>query len=224
MNGGSTPEDGGSIARQIAGLKTGGGESRFPRELAIRGQAVGAMRSIRFEDLRDDDLIARLGRWRNENCGFFFTQFEATMEGTQRWLRDILDSTDRALFLIYDESGRAIGQCGARNITAAGAECDAILRGERHGHAFLMTLAERVLVEWLFDTLRIRRLYAQVFADNVAAVRLFLGLGMTVTDWKWFERRVEGNRVRYVAAGEDAADRRKVAWLEMTNPLVEPQR
>jgi RimJ/RimL family protein N-acetyltransferase len=205
------------LARQVAELKMGGGGG-FPRELMIGAQRVGVMRSVQREDLRDEGLIAQLQRWRNQSAAAFFTQFEATTEGTQRWLAQSFDDNDRALFLIFDERGRAVGQCGARNIAPEAVECDAILRGERHGHPFLMTLAERALVDWLFNTLGIRRLYAQVFADNVAAIRLFLGLGMMITRWIWFERRMEGNAIHYVLAAEEASDRRKVAWLEMENP------
>jgi RimJ/RimL family protein N-acetyltransferase len=207
-----------ALARRIAELKTGGGAG-FPRELVIRGKAVGAMRSVGFADLRDDGLITQLKQWRNQHSSSFFTQFEATAEGTRRWLADILDSADRVLFLVCDVSGEAVGQCGARNITPDTAACDAILRGEERGHPFLMTLAERALMEWLFDALGVRHLHTQVFADNFAAIRLFRSLGMTVTRMDWFKRTAEGKGTRYMpAGGETSSDCRKVAWLEMASP------
>jgi hypothetical protein len=45
---------------------------------------------------------------------------------------------------------------------------------------------------------------------------------MTVARWEWFTRRPEGTGVRYVAAGAESSDCRKVAWLEMANPLRAP--
>jgi len=206
------------LARRIAELKTGGGAG-FPRELAIRGKAVGTMRSVGSADLHDDRLITQLKQWRNQHSLSFFTQFEATAEGTRQWLADILDCADRVLFLVCDASGGAVGQCGARNIAPDTAACDAILRGEERGHPFLMTLAERALMEWLFNTLDVRHLHTQVFADNFAAIRLFRSLGMTVTRMDWFKRIAEGKGARYVpVGGETSSDCRKVAWLEMENP------
>src|SRR5919197_1903864 len=72
----------------------------------------GAGMLVPVSELHADDaqLIATLGRWREENSFAFPTVFPVTDEGTARWLRaGLLDREDRMLFLVLDRHGHAIG-------------------------------------------------------------------------------------------------------------------
>jgi RimJ/RimL family protein N-acetyltransferase len=206
------------IAALLRAIKRGGGDTAgFSGAIRWDDRVIGAIRPLHRADASDEALLARLATWRNRHRSAFFTQFEATVESTRIWLvKLILDDPQRILFLVSDDANRPIGHCGARDIQSAGAEIDAIIRGEPSGHRLLMMLALHATIEWLFETLRVDRIHARTFADNARAIRLYATLGMTITRWEMFQRVIGNGVVSYAPADEEApGDHRKVARLEL---------
>jgi len=215
----SSQADAGTIAAAIGDLKQSGAhDDDFPLPLIWRGRIIGHFRPLGYVDANDVNLLTHLQNWRNRHRTGFFTQFEATLESTRNWLSTlILDRPDRILFLITDETNRPIGQCGACNIHPDSAELDAVMRGERLGHPMLMVLAERALLRWIFDGLRIGRVYTRVFGDNVSTIRLFLSIGLTIGRWETFRMITEGAFTRHEPASNfESESGRKVAHLELS--------
>jgi RimJ/RimL family protein N-acetyltransferase len=158
-----------------------------------------------------------MSNWRNAYRESFFTQFHASVEGTRNWAHSmILNQRDRILFLVSEETGRTIGHCGVCNVSASEAEFDAIIRGERDGNPALMLAAQRVLMRWLLRDLHLKRLHARIFYSNIASMRLFKELGMTVSKVETFDAVIDSATLHYVPTGRltDGIGK-KVAYLEL---------
>jgi RimJ/RimL family protein N-acetyltransferase len=207
-----------AVWSRIEDLKRGGGAvAGFPRPIAWQGATIGHLEPMTHADLGDAAFVERLCAWRNRHHLKFFTASKVTPESTRRWLGElILARPDRIMFKVTDAVGRLVGQCGVCNASAASAELDGIIRGEALGRGNLMVLAERVLFDWLMGDLGVQRLVARIFADNIASLRLFLDLGMTIARHEMFERVEEDGVVRYQPTDDPAPpDGRKIAILEL---------
>jgi len=127
----------------------------------------------------DAELIATLGRWREENAFAFPTVFPVTAEGTARWLRAVLEREDRILFLVADRHGHHVGHLGFTGAFEGvrELEIDNVVRGEGGGETGLMSRAMEALIGWAHDTLGPDRIHLRVFEDNEHAVRFYQRLG-----------------------------------------------
>jgi len=167
-----------TVLREFAWLK----ETSRLDEAVARGLPVadGAGRLIPLCELHaeDEKTIGLLTDWRDANQRWFPTQFEVTLDGTARWLREhVLDMPDRILFLLLDRHGRPIGHLG---FAYAGRRPHEIwfsnfIRGEP-GTPRLMTGAA-ALWRWAWDTLGARRCVAPPLAYNERSIRLLTRLG-----------------------------------------------
>jgi RimJ/RimL family protein N-acetyltransferase len=205
------------LARQVDALKQGGAAFGFPRSIPWQGCSIGELRPLTRTDADSDLLLDKLGTWRNRHRTAFFTQFEASRDSTRLWLTTIvLDRSDRVMFLVSDEESRPIGQCGLRDIGPTGAEIDAVMRGERHGHPRLMALSVAILVHLVFEELGLGLVQARTFADNTRSIRLFADLGLNVTGREIFKPVSEGNVTKYEPAGEsECPGGRPVVHMEL---------
>jgi RimJ/RimL family protein N-acetyltransferase len=176
-------------------------------ELAIpivdtKGISLGSLQPLTRRHLCDDALLALLTRWRNAARFSFFTQFEATIEGTHAWLRDrVLTDCGRLLFIV-DAGPGPVGTIGLIKLTETGADLDNLIRGERVGPPTLFLHAERCLVRWLFITfVGLREIEAAVLAGNFAALQLHQSIGFEVKRKAALRRFVRGETTMLVPAG-----------------------
>lgn len=117
----------------------------------------------------DPEDVERLTGWRHRNAQAFLTEFEASIERTERWLTGTVSDDSRILFMVCERDGSSIGYIGLANInweTAYG-ELDAVVRGES-GYPGAMTLAALTLLKWASETLGLLQLGVRVLADNPA--------------------------------------------------------
>ena len=119
---------------------------------AINGGLIGVMKPITSSHLDSSDVIEKLTQWRNANMSSFLTQFEATPERTQNWIKNVLlKSSGQLLWLVYDQDENLIGHFGFKSFTPQSVLLDNAIRGERRGHPKLFVIAGRALVQWLFQ-------------------------------------------------------------------------
>lgn len=122
-------------------------------------------------------MITQLTKWRNRSMRFFKSQFNATEESTQNWLKNIqLPSNDRILFLVSFEN-KFVGHYGLCNITNNSAELDNALRGERGGPSDLFKWVEHTIIRFAFDELKVNKISAMVLSLNFLALRMHKDLG-----------------------------------------------
>lgn len=82
--------------------------------IAVGDPAEAILRPVVTLDgsIRPGDVRV-LTEWRNRFVTSFLTEFEATNERTERWLKEVVGpAPDRILFMLDDLSGRTIGYLG----------------------------------------------------------------------------------------------------------------
>lgn len=158
----------------------------------------------------DADLIAALARWREENAFAFPTQFPVTLDGTRRWLRNLLlDKEDRILFLVLNRHGKPIGHLGYAN--AINDECemeiDNVVRGVKDGYRGIMSRASDALINWAEDTIGPRVISLRVLNENRHAVDFYRRMGFRDDHLIPLRKTTDGNTTNYrpVEPGDKAA-------------------
>lgn len=124
-----------------------------------------------------------LSRWRIENPIISTASFEVTTERTTKWLDDhIIGRPDRLLFMIYDLQRKPLGHIGLSNFdfNDESGQFDSVLRGVRNEIPGLMSLASKVLIQWVAKNLPVRRLGLFVYSDNARAIHFYERLGFRV--------------------------------------------
>ena len=165
------------VIRSLKGIE----EEYFSREIPIindRNITIGSLRPIDNKLSNDESIISSLTRWRQMFMRYFLTQFEATNERTMAWLKNVVIKDDtRILFLIMDETNRAIGNFGICNISRDSVELDNLIRGERGGDPKLVFFSEVSLIYWIYKTLDIDNIYLHVFSNNLRTILLHESVG-----------------------------------------------
>ena len=162
------------------------------------GAQVGCMRPLTRADLDDDSTVALLTDWRNAHRERFLSQFEATPRRTRAWLADVvLQRPGQLLFLVYGDS-RLVGHYGFKDLRPDCVFLDNAMRGARGGPPDLFVRAGRALIDWLFGVAGVRRIEANVMADNVPAIMLNRSLGFEGWSKYPLRRTRQGDTVQWV--------------------------
>ncbi len=148
-----------------------------------------------------NETIELLTNWRNKFWDAFPVKFQATFEGTQKWLIDqVYNKSDRILFLIFLD-GKKIGHIGTYRYDPLqnSAEIDNVLRSIRENTPGLMEKVTKYLIDWMFHDLSLSKVQLKVFSDNFKAINLYERCGMltvgiiplkrkfTNDGWEWQE-------------------------------------
>jgi glycosyltransferase involved in cell wall biosynthesis/RimJ/RimL family protein N-acetyltransferase len=171
---------------------------------------------------KDNILIAKLAKWRDENSSAYPTRFPVTIDGTEKWLRSrILDADDKILFLVLDKGGNVVGHVGLANVLneAQEVEFDNILRGEKQAEPGIMTLAMQTLLQWAQETLRPKRIFLRVFNDNQHAITFYRRIGFVDEKLQPLKRIVSGELISYVS-GEEQNQPADSYFLHMDYPIL----
>lgn len=144
----------------------------------------------------DEELLHNLTEWRNENVHVYPSQFEATVESTQAWLKKgLLDVEDRILFLVVDNSGRILGHMGFNscNNESRFFEVDNVIRGISSDNSKgLFSTALLAMMEWARTLTNVEGFVLRVMSDNEKAIDFYAKLGF-----------IEKNRIPLVGIEKD---------------------
>lgn len=152
------------VIQKLAGLKYG-----------LRDMPVAILNPITISDIFNSEVIKTLAEWREKAQPYFPSQFQVTLEGTQKWLdNQVIKLFDRILFFVK-EAGAPVGHVGLYrfNWEEQSCEIDNIVRGRDSSIPGLMTLAVESLDNWAFNELEVKILYLKVLADNKRAIKLY---------------------------------------------------
>ena len=136
------------------------------------GIKIGTLRPLNVNYLSQLDVLSTLTDWRNKNMGMFLTQFHATAERTKNWLENVVfRAPGQMMFLIY-ENENLIGQVGFKDLTFQDGVVDGGMRGNSSINPKILMYAHKSLIRWIFDQVKIERLYGWVFADNPGGIKM----------------------------------------------------
>jgi hypothetical protein len=172
-----------NVNNRVVELKTNATQEK-PFKIAIqneKGLLIGFLQIIDQRRACCPDLIQALTKWRNLSRRSFFTQFEASIERTSKWLNEVvIPSSDRLLFEVLDLSGNSVGQAGLCSISDKEAELDNFIRGEIGGDRALFKHAELALLKWVFFVLDIPLIKLYIFSTNTIPLGNHIALGFQV--------------------------------------------
>lgn len=183
-------------------------------------EKIGYLRPITKSILLNDFIIKKLTKWRNNAMQFFMTQFNATFERTKNWLnKTVLSDNTRVLFIIYDSSGKAIGNYGFTRLNEYSAEIDNLIRGETGGHPQLIYYAEVALIKWMFSNLKIEEITGDIFSDNIIPLLMHKELGFLIREKYPLQKKVINNEIQWIKGktGEASSENKYLYKLVITS-------
>jgi hypothetical protein len=124
-------------------------------------------------------LLELLVKWRNKSMRYFKTQFKAEVSTTEIWLKKNIIENNCILFIIIVNK-KPVGHYGLRNISEEKAELDNAIRGERGGVSNLFINIEKYLIQFCFNTLKVKSVIAKVLSNNYLALTMHEELGFVV--------------------------------------------
>lgn len=164
-----------------------------------------SLRPVNKSDILNIDLIKNLAKWREKYSQWFPSQFKVTVEGTKKWLRDlVLNNPDRILFLIEDSLGNIYGHLGFYRYNKGDNSCelDNVVRGIEDIPG-LMTKSVEVLIKWGFENLGISKLFLSVFANNKKAIDLYKRCGFREFETIPLKKVVKNNSIYWEEVGRN---------------------
>lgn len=144
-----------------------------------KNKLLAYFRPLSVSSLNNQEEINSLAIWRQKHNWWFPAQFKVTIEGTKKWVENqVIQNPDRLLFMLEDPSGKIIGHLGLYrfNFSERSCEVDNIIRGEDLIPG-VMTEALKTLIVWSTLTLKIKKFYLKVYADNERAIALYKRCG-----------------------------------------------
>lgn len=148
----------------------------------------------RLRPMQADDTDAVVG-WRNQTdiLAQLFSAAAPTPAEHDAWFADLTRRTDRLEFVILD-SDVAVGTIGLAAIDFAKRSAEyGVLIGDAHARRRgVASRASKALLRFAFDALRLDEVFLELFGDNVAARRLYDGLGFVEIPATVPSRRKDG--------------------------------
>lgn len=160
---------------------------------------IAYLRIISSSSLNNPQDIKNLASWRNKHNWWFPAQFKATLDGTKRWLENLLlNQRDRLLFMLETPSGAPFGHMGFFRFDFKNNSCevDNIVRGKNLIHGG-MTPSLKTLINWAFSVLKVRSVYLKTYFDNERAIRLYKRCGFEIVKKIPLKKIIEGNMTRW---------------------------
>lgn len=110
----------------------------------------------------------------NINCFFRFNSDNVTIESVTEFINSCIEDNNNYHFAIADDNDIYQGTISLKNIEsdANTAEYAIALRYDSHGKG-IGTFATKEILEYAFRELNLNRVYLNVLADNVNAIRLY---------------------------------------------------
>ena len=157
------------------------GASRLQVPICDRRRAeIGRLVALTQAHLGDEALVGTFVRWRNQFREGWLDQRPVTIEGTQRWLQEVVSNPRRMSFLIYFGE-KLVGRCGFLDLSAEENESDGLVRGERGGGPDFIHCANVAGLAWQFNELGLSAVRSKVLSSNGFALEGCRKLGYAMT-------------------------------------------
>jgi RimJ/RimL family protein N-acetyltransferase len=202
----------------VRSLKAADQEEGSSKNILIRnmkGVVIGKLVPIDEKLIDDQIILAALTSWRKKINNKKLKQNETKKKKKKKWLSEVVLKDDtRILFLIVDNTGRAVGNLGVCNITERQAELDNVLRGEKAGEPNFMFHTEIAMLGWLYGVMGVDLVVLHVFSNNEKAINLYTRVGFTERQRFNLSKIREGDDVKHFV-GSGKGDPVDFQYIEM---------
>jgi RimJ/RimL family protein N-acetyltransferase len=205
-----------NVVRQLKNLDEGDLNSYSIPIYKDDGSLIGWLKPINTIIANDELIVASLTCWRQKFMKYFLTQFQANSQRTSLWLHDtVLADDTRILFLIVDDTGKAIGNFGVNNINQDSAELDNLIRGEKGGDTQLIFFSEIALIQWLYRKLEIKNIYLHVFSNNIRTIALHSSIGFEKHQVKCLTKSQSRGEIFYEISDKALINSEEIGLVKM---------
>jgi len=151
----------------------------FPNSMHCPTQAI-ALRPVQAT-LADATLLSE---WRNKHYQAFFSWIRPDENEMLAWLEAYARDDTQIIFIIEDRKGTSIGQVSLYQIDNKNrsAEFGGIIKGTPRALSGSMYNGLMLLLTWAFNSLKLKNIHLEVFADNQQALALYNDLGFHITE------------------------------------------
>lgn len=156
--------------------------------------------SIRYEAIKLSPMTEEESEWyrqmRNldENRKWFKSKEIVSSEEQRRWYRKYLEQNDTFMFSVYTIEGEFIGGVSVYHINGDKQEAEfgrLLLNSGKAGRRGLGKVVVRAVSEIAREHLQLKKLYLDVYTDNIAAYKTYLGTGFVITGKGYDDRHRE---------------------------------
>jgi diamine N-acetyltransferase len=139
---------------------------------------------VTLREIEETDLDT-IVKWRNDpdTIRYLFSYLPLNMHRQAKWFESYNADRTSQLFMIEDAADHCrIGTCGFTSIDYRNQRAElSIIIGEKNylGRGYASE-ATRLLIDYGFLTLNLRKIYLQVLETNAAAIKLYRRLGFEV--------------------------------------------
>ncbi len=165
----------------------------------------------------NNELIQKMGKWRDAHQYAYPSRFKVTNEGTKKWLDSaVIENKNRLLFLIQDANGELVGHIGLLQIDSQRCEIDNVLRGTDSSPG-LISSALNTLENFVYEELGLEFLELRVLASNHHAVNFYLKNNYAEIDRISLANTGDAENVNLIESKENVVDH----FLVMAKNLTE---
>jgi RimJ/RimL family protein N-acetyltransferase len=184
------------------------GNIRFELDiLNDKNEKLGKIRPILDSKISDNSEIIRfITKWREYYKENFLSQFPVSEERTKNWLQNqVINKDNRILFIIQTPDGKLAGHIGVIffEVDENTCEIDNVVKSADCNIPGLMYHALKTLNNFLFNSLKIKKIFLRVFSDNIKAKNLYLACGFSKTKEIKLKRVVHGDTIKYIEIPEE---------------------
>ena len=148
----------------------------------LDGQILAELIPIGNWALKNDELINSFMKWRNTFNRFFVNQSKVTVQSTKHYNKNLLIAQPNRIFFGIYLDNELIGHIGLDEINSKQAQLDNVIRGKSGGHTDLIYFAEKSIIEWAFEVLKVDEINAQVLSHNSIAMLLHNRFGFKLKE------------------------------------------
>lgn len=157
-------------------------------KIIYKKKIIGFLEPIGQRYLNDENVINDLYNWRKRNIGFFFKQEKIT----KKTIRDYLNghyifAKKNILFFILTKEKKRIGHIGISGFNKKKLNLDNLIRGEKGGGKNLITSAEKTILNWIFNDLKVNEINGKIRSDNYLAMKIHEKFGFQITKVRYLK-------------------------------------
>jgi len=160
--------------------------------------------TIRLRPLEKRDIELKV-RWYNDpavNKTLILNE-ELELEKSQEWFDKAVQDDSRRDLVIETKDGKPIGLTGLREIDQlhGTAECFCVIGDKSFWGKGIGTQVHSMLINWAFDELNLHKIWAVVYTNNAAVLRLVEKLGFEIEGTLREEKYIGGKRIDLLRIG-----------------------
>lgn len=155
-------------------------------------------------------LIDTFTHLRIESQHAFTKIFDVTNQGTRIWLnKGLLDRKDRLLFIVKSNHGDILGHIGVSSFDFENDTCeiDNVIKSSDVNKKALFYNVCKTLMDWIYESIKPKRINLRVLHDNTKAIALYHNLGFVPVSLIPLEKKESDHDVEWVDSCSHHIDR-----------------